>query len=440
MHDDRDPSSEGPGKPGVSARRNRFAAADARSQRILMLVLRAVFVVLLISVVVLTVASNRREGLDFGFSTVVGLLMASAALGLIIITVDALTPNKRLAWVVGIFVGTMLGLVGAVAVGSVIDLVADSWELKESSAVYLGLAKVAIGLVLVYLSVSVVLTTRDDFRVVIPYIEFARQVRGTRPLLLDTSVLVDGRIEDLGRTGIVDAPVIVPAFVIDELQALADSGDAGKRQRGRRGLDVLQRLQANPFLDVEIEEFRAEGRSTDRALVEVARDERFRVVTLDSGLEKVAQINGVPVLNLAAVSAAMRPGQSSGDGMRIELVKRGEAPHQGVGFLEDGTMVVVDHGAGRVGDSVDVVVTNTVQTSAGRLVFARLAHDGGDDDAKAPPEAPAPDHEPAAQAGDAPAAHSAVESMARAATAQPRTPPRPGHEPSPSRRARNPRR
>jgi uncharacterized protein YacL len=329
--------------------------------------------------------------------------------------------------VVGIFVGTMLGLVGAVAVGSVIDLVANSWELKESSAVYLGLSKVTIGLVLVYLSVSVVLTTRDDFRVVIPYIEFARQVRGTRPLLLDTSVLVDGRIEDLGRTGIVDAPVIVPAFVIDELQALADSADAGKRQRGRRGLDVLQRLQANPFLAVEIEEFRAEGRSTDRALVEVARDERFRVVTLDSGLEKVAQINGVPVLNLAAVSAAMRPGQASGDGLRIELVKRGEAPHQGVGFLEDGTMVVVDHGAAHVGSSVEIVVTNTVQTSAGRLVFARLAGD-----------------EPAAPEGDAgepePEGASAVEAMARAATSQPRTPPRPGHEPSPSRRPRNPRR
>ncbi|MFM9146318.1 MAG: hypothetical protein ACKORL_13420, partial [Phycisphaerales bacterium] len=314
-----------------------------------MLVRRAGFVVLRISVVVLTVASNRREGLDFGFSTVVGLLMASAALGLIIITVDALTPNKRLAWVVGIFVGTMLGLVGAVAVGSVIDLVANSWELKESSAVYLGLAKVTIGLVLVYLSVSVVLTTRDDFRVVIPYIEFARQVRGTRPLLLDTSVLVDGRIEDLGRTGIVDAPVIVPAFVIDELQALQHVEAAAAALALAGVAAVGERLQANPFLDVEIEEFRAEGRSTDRALVEVARDERFRVVTLDSGLEKVAQINGVPVLNLAAVSAAMRPGQASGDGMRIELVKRGEAPHQGVGFLEDGTMVVVDHGAGRVG-------------------------------------------------------------------------------------------
>jgi hypothetical protein len=136
----------------------------------------------------------------------------------------------------------------------------------------------------------------------------------------------------------------------------------------------------------------------------------------------------------------MRPGQASGDGMRIELVKRGEAPHQGVGFLEDGTMVVVDHGAGRVGSAVEVVVTNTVQTSAGRLVFARLASDDA-----APTPAPADEtdsHARPAPAGtdDAPATGSAVESMARAATAQPRTPPRPGHEPAPSRRPRNPRR
>ncbi|MFM8873629.1 MAG: hypothetical protein ACKOJI_09815, partial [Phycisphaerales bacterium] len=138
--------------------------------------------------------------------------------------------------------------------------------------------------------------------------------------------------------------------------------------------------------------------------------------------------------------AAMRPGQASGDGMRSELVKRGEAPHQGGGFLEDGTMVVVDHGAGRVGSAVEVVVTNTVQTSAGRLVFARLASD----DALPTPaptvdadlqEAPAP-----TETGDAPAVGSAVDSRARAATAQPRTPPRPGHEPAPSRRPRNPRR
>ena len=424
------PKASVPPSPG---RRNRLAAADARSQRILILVLRAIFVVVLISVVVLTVASNRTSALDFGFSTVVGLLISAAALGLIIITVDALTPNKRLAWVVGIFVGIMIGLVGAVAVGSVIDLVAGAWDLKESSAVYLGLVKVTIGIVLVYLSVSVVLTTRDDLRLVIPYVEFAKQVRGARPLLIDTSVLIDGRFEDLGRTGILDAPVVVAQFVIDELQALADSGDGTKRQRGRRGLDVLQRLQGNPWIDLEIEDFRNEGRSTDRALVEVAKAERFRIVTTDTGLERVAQINGVACLNLNAVATAMRTGQVTGESLRIAVVKRGENPHQGVGFLEDGTMVVVDHGARRIGETVETVVTNTVQTSAGRLIFARLA-----EPVEGTGAAPGTTDE-AASVETRPTEPS-TSSMARAATTQPRTPPRPGQEPNESRRPRNPRR
>ena len=424
------PKASMPPSPG---RRNRLAAADARSQRILILVLRAIFVVVLISVVVLTVASNRTSALDFGFSTVVGLLISAAALGLIIITVDALTPNKRLAWVVGIFVGIMIGLVGAVAVGSVIDLVAGAWDLKESSAVYLGLVKVTIGIVLVYLSVSVVLTTRDDLRLVIPYVEFAKQVRGARPLLIDTSVLIDGRFEDLGRTGILDAPVVVAQFVIDELQALADSGDGTKRQRGRRGLDVLQRLQGNPWIDLEIEDFRTEGRSTDRALVEVAKAERFRIVTTDTGLERVAQINGVACLNLNAVATAMRTGQVTGESLRIAVVKRGENPHQGVGFLEDGTMVVVDHGARRIGESVETVVTNTVQTSAGRLIFARLAEGNEGTAADAGPTDEVTSNEPRPT-------EPSTSSMARAATTQPRTPPRPGQEPNESRRPRNPRR
>ena len=424
------PKASMPPSPG---RRNRLAAADARSQRILILVLRAIFVVVLISVVVLTVASNRTSALDFGFSTVVGLLIAAAALGLIIITVDALTPNKRLAWVVGIFVGIMIGLVGAVAVGSVIDLVAGAWDLKESSAVYLGLVKVTIGIVLVYLSVSVVLTTRDDLRLVIPYVEFAKQVRGARPLLLDTSVLIDGRFEDLGRTGILDAPVVVAQFVIDELQALADSGDGTKRQRGRRGLDVLQRLQGNPWIDLEIEDFRTEGRSTDRALVEVAKAERFRIVTTDTGLERVAQINGVACLNLNAVATAMRTGQVTGESLRIAVVKRGENPHQGVGFLEDGTMVVVDHGARRIGETVETVVTNTVQTSAGRLIFARLAEGTEGTAAESGPT-------DEVNSNETRPAEPGTSSMARAATTQPRTPPRPGQEPNESRRPRNPRR
>ena len=436
QHDERPAPPAGPPLPEAQGRRNRLAADDARAQRILMTVLRSLFVIVLISVVVLTVASNRTSALDFGFSTVVGLLIAAVALGLLVITVDALTPNKRLAWVVGIFAGTMLGLVGAVAVGSVIDLVAGAWDLRESAAVYLGLGKVTLGIILVYLSISVVLTTRDDFRLVIPYVEFARQVRGARPLLLDTSVLVDGRFEDLGRTGIVDAPVIVAQLVIDELQALADSDDRQKRERGRRGLDVLQRLQSNPYIDLEIEELRAEGRSVDRALVEVAKSDRFRIVTTDSGLERVAQINGVACLNLNALAGALRQGQSAGQELQLAIVKRGEAPHQGVGFLEDGTMVVVDHGAPLVGTSTEVVVTNTVQTSAGRLVFARLA--SGDGEGSATDAAPADEPVPPAAGGDE--RGSTAGSMARAATSQPRTPPRPGQEPREPRRPRNPRR
>jgi uncharacterized protein YacL len=449
-----------PDQPGPAAgRRRSLVDAEARSHRILMTVLRSIFVVVLITVVVLTVASNRTSALDFGFSTVVGLLIAAVALGLLVITVDALTPNKRLAWVVAIFVGTMLGLVGAVGVGSVIDLVAGAWDLRESAAVYLGLGKVTIGIILVYLSVSVVLTTRDDFRLVIPYVEFARQVRGARPLLLDTSALIDGRFDDLARTGIVDAPVIVARFVVDELQALADSGDRLKRERGRRGLEVLQRLQGNPWIDLQVEDLRTEERSVDRALVEVAKADRCRIVTTDTGLERVAQINGVACLNLNAVAGAMRSGLSAGEELRLAIVKRGESPHQGVGFLADGAMVVVDHGADAVGSTVSVSVTNTVQTSAGRLVFARIAPREGDAERATEGATPAdaahggttgagtadgaadePGHADAG-AADAPgAAGSRTSGVAHAATHQPRTPPRTGQEPRDSRNRRNPRR
>jgi uncharacterized protein YacL len=435
-----------PAAPATGRRRS-LVDAEARSHRILMTVLRSIFVVVLISVVVLTVASNRTSALDFGFSTVVGLLIAAVALGLLVITVDALTPNKRLAWVVAIFVGTMLGLVGAVAVGSVIDLVANAWDLKESAAVYLGLGKVTIGIILVYLSVSVVLTTRDDFRLVIPYVEFARQVRGARPLILDTSAIIDGRFDALARTGIVDAPVIVARFVVDELQALADSDDRQKRERGRRGLEMLQRLQGNPWIDVEVEDLRTEERGVDRALVEAAKADRYRIVTTDAALERVAQIHGVACMNLNAVAGAMRAGLGAGEELRLAIVKRGESPHQGVGFLPDGTMVVVDHGAALVGSTVGVVVTNTVQTTAGRLVFARAAGGDGPGGEAAPPASDVVVVGDRASAADAAAGDPATDaaeqrtsSMARAATNQPRTPPRLGHDPSDSRSRRNPRR
>jgi uncharacterized protein YacL len=205
-------------------------------------------------------------------------------------------------------------------------------------------------------------------------------------------VLIDGRLMALAATGFLDAPLVVPQFVVDELQRLADSGDRTKRGKGRRGLELLGRLRETPWADVSLQDFRVSGMSVDRMLVESARSEGMRLLTLDANLEAVARIQGVTALNLNDVAGTLRPPLGPGDAVSVQVLKRGEGERQGVGYLPDGTMVVVEEGQSRVGTSVQVVVTNAVQTAAGRLLFARI--DG--------------------------AAPATSESMAEAATRQPR--------------------
>jgi len=197
--------------PDVSAGPGRPATEAARSNRLLMLVIRLLFMVLLVAVTLLTLASQRQPG-DFNSTTFLGLLVAAAALGLVIVLVDAITPNKRLASVVAVYLGICFGLIGALAVGALIDTVARAWELERGpAAIYIQLAKGLVGITLCYLSVSVVLSTKDDLRLVIPYVEFSRQLRGVRPLVVDTSVLIDGRIDGLGQTGFLDAAASRPS-------------------------------------------------------------------------------------------------------------------------------------------------------------------------------------------------------------------------------------
>ena len=351
-----------------------IAAQQRRSQRLMLLVIRLLFLVLLVTVTTLTVASQGQTINEFRWPTFFGLLLATIAIGTIVIVVDAMTPNKKLTSVVGAYMGVCFGLIGAVAIAALLDVVASAWELQEGpSLLYLGLAKVVIGIVLCYLSVSVVLTTKDDFRLVLPYVEFARQVRGVRPLLVDTSTLIDGRIDDLGHAGFMDAPLIVPQFVLDELQALADSSDKLKRGRGRRGLDLVAKMQQNPFLDLTIDDPAVDGLNVDAKLVELARRQDMRIITTDTNLKKVAQINGVAVLNVNDLAAVLKTSLLPGESIQIELAKAGENPDQAVGYLPDGTMVVVQEAALHVGEIANVVVTNTLQTAAGRMVFATLA-------------------------------------------------------------------
>lgn len=352
------------------------------SHRLLLLVVRLLFLVLLVTVTLLTVAAQAEKPSQFELTTLVGLFMGATAVGVIVLLVDARTPHKRLTSVVGVYLGICVGLIGSLAIGALLDVVAEAWGIKRgqlkpgdvptSMETYLGLAKVVIAIVLCYLAVSVVLTTKDDFRLVIPYVEFTKQVRGTRPLLIDSSVLIDGRIEALGQTGFISAPLVVPQFVLDELQTLADSGDRMKRSRGRRGLHVLSQLQALPFLDVSIDNADIQGRSVDHKLLTLAANQKMRVLTNDYNLDKIAEIHGVAVLNLNELARSLRPQVAPGETIRVELVKRGEAARQGVGYLPDGTMVVVEEAADHIGREVAVTVTNSLQTTAGRMIFGKI--------------------------------------------------------------------
>jgi uncharacterized protein YacL len=231
-----------------------------------------------------------------------------------------------------------------------------------------------VGVISCYLSISFILQTKDDFRFVIPYVEFSKQTKGARPMLLDTSVLIDGRINDVAATGILESQLIVPRFVLHELQAVADSSDKLKRNRGRRGLDMLAKLQGTEHADVILYDShtREESTEVDQRLVALAKELNGRILTNDFNLNKVAQLRGVDVVNINDLANALKPVVLPGERMMVRLVKPGETPGQGVGYMEDGTMVVVEQGRNHLNEEVEFVVTSALQTSAGRMIFGRM--------------------------------------------------------------------
>jgi uncharacterized protein YacL len=377
MSDETTVPTEVPGTAEPPARARRYVSPSEmveqqkRSQNLMLLVVRLLFMVMIITVTVITVASEEKGTIEeFQPVKVVGLFLAASAVGVIVLLVDALTPNKRLSQMVGIYFGLCAGLLAAIAIGALIDVVAQAWDLKTGRVgSYIGLGKVMVAIILCYLAVSIVLTTKDDFRLVIPYVEFAKQVRGVRPLVLDTSVLIDGRIDTMGQTGFLDAPLIVPQFVVDELQTLADSSDKLKRARGRRGLTLVSKLQANPYVDVSIDSSNLPKQSVDHMLLQMASQQNLRILTTDYNLNKVAQIHGVTVLNLNDLTNAVKSQAIPGEALVVDIVKHGEGASQGVGYMPDGTMVVVEDAAPHIGKQVVLTVTNSLQTSAGRMIF-----------------------------------------------------------------------
>ena len=236
-------------------------------------------------------------------------------------------------------------------------------ELYRSFGITVGIA---------FLSVLTLLQLKDDFKFVIPLVELRRESQGGKPVLLDTSALIDGRIADVMDTKIVDVPVVIPRFVLVELQQVADSQDAQKRVRGRRGLDVLNRLRKARGVRIEDAELPGVD-GVDAKLVKLARNLDARILTTDFNLNKVAQVEGIEVVNLNDVAHALRPDVLPGEKLSVKILRTGENAGQGVGYLDDGTMVVAEDCGARVGQAVDLVVTNVRQTSAGRMVFSRPA-------------------------------------------------------------------
>jgi uncharacterized protein YacL len=288
--------------------------------------------------------------------------------------VDLSISRKSLSAMSGLFFGLLVGLVIAYGLSLIIDLFAEA-VVRGVDQTALGAVKLLVGLICCYFAVSFVLQTKDDIRFVIPYVEFARQTKGSRPLLLDTSVIVDGRIADICDTRIFDAELIVPRFVLQELQLIADSPDKLKRNRGRRGLDMLNKLQATATVDIKILDVRMEqedGDSVDQKLLSLARKMDGRVITNDYNLNKIAQLRGVEVININDLANALKPVFLPGETMSVKIIKPGEEPGQGVGYLEDGTMVVAEGARDKIGDVVTITVTSVLQTSAGRMIFGRV--------------------------------------------------------------------
>ncbi|MFH1111094.1 MAG: PIN domain-containing protein [Planctomycetota bacterium] len=343
-----------------------------------MIVLRVVFV-LALTAVGLTLASDQRlvSGAMAGQGDLI--LIGFIGAGFVVLALDIFVPRKSLTAISGLFFGLIVGMVVAYGLSLIIDLLAVAYvpgDMSPSQASFFSALKLAIGVICCYLAVSFILQTKDDVRFVIPYVEFAKETKGARPMVLDTSVIVDGRIADIANTHIIESELVVPRFVLQELQTIADSSDKLKRVRGRRGLDMLNKLQSNENIEIRlldvVPERSAVDAGVDEMLVDLALQLNGKVVTNDYNLNKIAQLRGVSVININDLANALKPVVLPGETLSVKVIKPGEEIGQGVGYLEDGTMVVAEGGRERLGEIVDLTVTSVLQTSAGRMIFGRL--------------------------------------------------------------------
>ena len=303
------------------------------------------------------VIGNLWVGLVFGM-----------VFGLGVVLIDRLLKGVSLRLFSSATFGLLLGLIFA-------NLLMASEVLRYQSETMQWSVRLIVYAAFGYLGMMLAMrSSRDEFSLIIPYVRFARETTQHEPLVVDTNVIIDGRIADLCATGFLSRSLIVPRFILDELQLLADSHEPTKRERGRRGLEILNQLQRSRDVDLTSHDSTGEDVdvATDARLVRIAKVLKARLLTNDHALAQVARLQRVAVLNLAELTRALRPTVVAGDEIDLHLVKEGREPHQAVGYLPDGTMIVVNHARAHVGKTRTVIVASALQTAAGRLIFAEL--------------------------------------------------------------------
>lgn len=295
----------------------------------------------------------------------VGLALGVAAGALL---VEWILRQVRLKVLISALVGLVIGLLLARLVLNTLTILLD--PLAQPVRVFVSLLfMVVVG----YIAAAVAVDKGKGLRVLDLLRAVKEQPGAERNKILDTSVIIDGRIADICETGFIEGTLIIPQFVLRELQHIADSSDPIKRNRGRRGLDILQKIQKNPNVQVHIHDMDfPEIREVDGKLVAMAKALVAKVVTNDFNLNKVAELHGVPVLNINELTNALRPVVLPGEEIRVYVLKEGKEYNQGVAYLDDGTMVVIDNGRRFISQTIDVCVTSVLQTTAGRMIFSRL--------------------------------------------------------------------
>ncbi len=328
-------------------------------------------VIRILFVVVLTAACYflRPFALQPWTAAILGALAAAAVI-VFELRVRALSIKRLL----GAVLGSVLGIVGAVLFGLVL-----SGSLPPGGT--RALLQLFVLMLMSYVGLMVGASKGDLMNFTGGLAElFAGERSATSKLsqkIIDTSAIIDGRIADVVETGFLEGTLLIPEFVLRELQVVADSSDSSRRQRGRRGLDILQKMQANPLLAVRIvEDDFPQLREVDLKLIELAKKMGAPIVTNDFNLSKVAQLHRVRALNLNDLANSLKPLVLPGEKMNIVVLKEGKENNQGVGYLDDGTMVVVDHARRMIGRAVEITVTSVLQTASGKMIFGKLEEAG----------------------------------------------------------------